>query len=146
MTVPRGSVWWLALLLAGPGAARADLFVSSRNTSSVLEYNGATGTFVRTFASGGVLSGPQGLAFGPNGDLFVSSGGTNSVLEYNGATGVFVRTFASGGVLSGPTFLAFSPAAPAVPEPSSLALMAGGGLLAATAAASARRRRGWTRA
>src|SRR5689334_6692291 len=71
MSRNRRSVWWLALaLLAGPGpAARADLglFVSSFFTNSVLEYNGTTGAPVGTFASGGGLSLPQGLVFGPNG-------------------------------------------------------------------------------
>jgi hypothetical protein len=77
--------------------------------SSIDAYNGTTGAFVRTFASGGGLIGPTGLVFGPNGNLFVASESTFSVLEYNGTTGAFVRTFTSGG---GPVFpfgLAFGP-------------------------------------
>jgi hypothetical protein len=107
----------------------------------VLEYSGTTGAFVKSFASGGGLSGPQGLVFGPNGDLFVSSFNSDAVLEYNGTTGAFVTSFASGGGLAVPTFLTFSPT---VPEPSSLVLLASGGLLAA-AATAARRRWGTTR-
>jgi hypothetical protein len=126
MTLPRRSVWCLALvLLATPGAVRAgtlNLFVSSSFSSppAVLEYNGTTGAFVTSFASGNGLRIPQGLAFGPNGDLFVSNSDTSSVLEYNGTTGALVGTFASGGGLVSPTYLIF-----AVPEPSSLALLAG---------------------
>ena len=143
MSFPRRSAWWLALaLLAAPAAARADLFVTSNGTDAVLEYNGTTGAFVKTFASGGGLNSPNGLVFGPNGDLFVSSQLSNEVREYNGTTGAFVKSFASGGGLSGPTYLTFGPS---VPEPSSLALLAVGGLVAA-AADAARRRRGTTRA
>src|SRR5262249_35818271 len=101
MTVLRRSLWWLALALpAGPGGARADLFVSDEGTNAVLEYNGTTGAFVKSFASGGGLARPGGLVFGPNGDLFVSSVLGDEVLEYNGTTGAFVKSFASGGGLS----------------------------------------------
>lgn len=88
-----------------------NLFVSSGDTNSVQEYNGATGAFVTTFVprgSGG-LAVPWGLTFGANGDLFVSSRDTNSVLEYNGTTGAFVRTFASGSGLIQPLGLVFGP-------------------------------------
>jgi len=57
-------------------------------------------------------------------DLFVSSLGSSQVLEYNGTTGAFVTAFVptNSGGLSAPTFLTFSPP-PAVPEPTSLALL-----------------------
>jgi WD40 repeat protein len=126
-------------LVFGPNG---DLFVSSSSTNAVLEYNGTTGAFVKAFASGSPLNNPKGLAFGPNGDLFVSNANTNSVLEFNGKTGALVGTFASGGGLVNPTYLVFQPSA--IPEPSSLTLLACGCLL--TGLAAARRRRGGTRA
>src|SRR5689334_23345222 len=113
MTPPRLAFWWPALLLlaaSGP-AARADLYVSSLNTGEVLQYGGATGAFVKNFASGNGLSVPEGVVFGPNGDLFVSCFGNSAVMEFNGTTGAFVKNFvtpASGG-LSGPSFLVFNP-------------------------------------
>ena len=61
---------------------QGDLYVSSRNTFSVLRYNGATGAFIDEFVqfgSGG-LSGPNGLTFGPDLDLYVASGFSNEVL------------------------------------------------------------------
>jgi WD40 repeat protein len=96
-----------ALAVPGP-AAHAGLFVSNFFINTVLEYDSTTGAFVKTFASGGGLTGPQGLVFGPNGDLFVSGAHNNAVLEYNGTTGAFVQTFASGG-LTGPSGLVFGP-------------------------------------
>jgi streptogramin lyase len=99
----------LVLLSVGGGVGRADLFVSDLNHNAVQEYDKTTGAFVRTFASGGGLSEPTGLAFGPNGDLFVSSAATNAVLEYNGTAGAFVRTFTSGGGLNEPIGLVFGP-------------------------------------
>jgi hypothetical protein len=65
--------------VGGPSTPQ-DVFVSSANSNEVLEYNGTTGAFVRSFASGGGLQHPEGLEFGPNGDLFVSSG-TGQELE-----------------------------------------------------------------
>ncbi len=103
-----------------------------------MEYNGTTGAFVKTFASGGGLSEPQGPVFGPNGDLFISGFGNNAVLEYNGTTGGFVKTFTSGGGLSGPTFVTFGPSMSVVPEPPGLLLAALGALT--TLAVSARKK------
>jgi hypothetical protein len=51
---------------------RADLFVASECNYQVLRYDWTTGAFVKTFASGGGLSEPEGLVFTQNGDLFVS--------------------------------------------------------------------------
>src|SRR5207302_7149990 len=84
-----------------------NLYVDSFNSSSVLRFDGKTGAFLNTFASGGGLNGPQGLTFGPDGNLYVSSFNTNSVVRFNGKTGAFLNTFAVGGGLSGPTYLAF---------------------------------------
>ena len=39
------------------------------------------------------LSGPRGLAFGPDGNLYVSSRDTSSVLRYNGMTGNFLEAY-----------------------------------------------------
>ena len=98
------------LVLTAPGsAAHAGLFVSGQLNNAVLEYNGTTGAFAQTFASGGGLNTPEGLVFGPNGDLFVSGFGNDAVLEYNGTTGAFVKDFTSGGGLSGTQGLVFGP-------------------------------------
>ena len=93
---------------AGPGGA-GHLFVANHDSGSVLEYDGTTGAFVKTFASGGGLSLPQALVFAPNGDLLVGDSGSNTVLEFNGTTGAFVRTFASDAELNGPLGLVFGP-------------------------------------
>jgi sugar lactone lactonase YvrE len=53
----------------------------------VLRYHGGTGAFLGVFASGGGLSVPQHLAFGPHGDLYVESVLTPSILRYDGRTG-----------------------------------------------------------
>ncbi len=70
-----------------------NLFVSSLLTNSVLEFNGATGAFIRIFAAAGSggLATPYGIEFGPNGNLFVAGG--NRVNEYDGSTGAFIRNF-----------------------------------------------------
>src|SRR5207244_3071481 len=77
------------------------------NYPSVLRYDGTTGAFLGTFASGGGLSGPQGLQFGLDGNLYVSSFNTNQILRYSGTTGAAMGIFASGNTLGGPTYFAF---------------------------------------
>ena len=86
--------------LAYPGALTfgpdGDLFVVSRDTHSVLRYDGLTGDFLDVFVSSesGGLSYPFGLAFGPDGNLYVASYDTDdSVLRYDGSTGQFIDIF-----------------------------------------------------
>src|SRR5205823_3419834 len=83
-----------------------------RNTNNVLRYNGTTGASMGTFASGGGLSAPTGLTFGPDGNLYVASQNTDSVLRYNGTTGAFLNTFVStgsGGLTGANVGLVFTP-------------------------------------
>ena len=82
------------------------VFVSSGDTDSVLAYDGVTGAFQGTFASGGGLDEPEGIAFGPDGNFYVSSR-SNEVLRYDGQTGAFIDVFASGNGLADPAGIAF---------------------------------------
>ncbi len=86
--------------------------------SGVLEYDGTTGEFVRTFASGDELVNATGLEFRPNGNVLVGTF-TGNVLEYDGETGEFVKTLVpsgSGGLVNA-TEIILTPTR--VPEPSS---------------------------
>jgi streptogramin lyase len=82
------------------------LYVSSDDTNSVLAYDGKTGAFQRTFASGGGLTEPEGIAFGRDRNLYVSSR-SDQVLRYDGKTGSFIDVFASGHGLVDPAGIAF---------------------------------------
>jgi len=95
----------LSAALAPPLAAQ-NLFVSSDDTKSVLEYDGATGAFEGKFARGGGLIEPEGVVFGPDGNLYVSSR-SNEVLRYDGEKGNFIGVFASGHGLFDPAGIAF---------------------------------------
>jgi sugar lactone lactonase YvrE/subtilisin-like proprotein convertase family protein len=89
-----------------------DLFVSSQQNNSIVEFNGQTGQFVKIFvpstANGGLTT-PDGLVFGPDNNLYVSSTSTNEVYEYNGTSGALIKIFVTSGSggLSGPTGLTF---------------------------------------
>ena len=98
MPTPRQSVSLLllstAVVLAVGSPVRADFLVSvSNNAGSVNEVQRYTdsGTYVGVFASGGGLSTPEGLAYGPNGNLFVMSYANGCILQYNGTTGAFIN-------------------------------------------------------
>jgi hypothetical protein len=97
-------------LVYGPNG---NLFVASRGTHEVQEFDGDTGAFVRTFvASGsGGLSEPFGIIFDAHGHLLVTSA-NNSVLEFDGETGDFRRVLvaAGSGGLNGPRGMAFTSA------------------------------------
>jgi len=106
----------LALALAGVAPSKGfvpcappltltdcDLLVTSRATSSVLRFDGATGDYLGDFVSpgSGGLEAAFGMTFGPDGNLYVSegnppAGGTNSdprVHRYDGSTGAFIDHF-----------------------------------------------------
>ena len=92
------------LVTLGPGQFLSTSAVT--DTNSVLAYDGETGAFQRTFASGGGLTEPEGIAFGPDGNLYVSSR-SDEVLRYDGKTGEFIDVFASGNGLVDPAGIAF---------------------------------------
>jgi len=87
-----------------------NIYVALVNNSVVNKYNGTTGAFLGTFASGNGLALPYGITFGPDGNFYVASrSSSRSVLRYNGSTGAFMDTFASGNGLTDPVDIAFGP-------------------------------------
>ncbi|MBW4427552.1 MAG: hypothetical protein KME50_24715 [Nostoc desertorum CM1-VF14] len=90
--------------------------------SSVIEYNGQTGEFIRTLIpdNTGGLKNPTGMYLTPNGTLLVATFNPGSILEYNVDTGELIRTLVpngSGG-LTNPTEIVLSPTS--VPESSAV--------------------------
>lgn len=69
----------------GPGG---DLYISDRDASSVLRYNGSTGAFIGVVVSPGQggISKAGGFTFDAAGRLYVSSQDSNQVLRYGPAT------------------------------------------------------------
>jgi DNA-binding beta-propeller fold protein YncE len=105
-------------------APATDLLVSSFRTNAVMRYDGATGAFLNVLipsdpALNGGLTGPEGLAIGPDGNLYVSSFDPTftrpgAVLRYNAKTGAYIDAFvppdpAKSGGLFAPTGLLFGP-------------------------------------
>ena len=59
-------------------------------SASIVEYNGRTGSHVRTFVAAGatsLLQEPEGLTFGPNGDLYVADASSSHILHFDGPGG-----------------------------------------------------------
>jgi len=74
--------------------------------NSIGRYNGTTGAFMGTFATG-PINGARDIVFN-NGYMYVASENTNQVLQYNATTGAFVSVFVTAGI-SGPYGMAFGP-------------------------------------
>ncbi len=100
-------------VIVGPDG---NVYVASGDTpenSAVLRYDGKTGQFLDTFASGHGMHRPYGLAFGKDDRLYVSSFQSDQILRFDATTGAFVDVFATGngqpGGLNGPNGLLFGP-------------------------------------
>jgi subtilisin-like proprotein convertase family protein len=106
----------------------ANLYVSNTGTSQVLRFSGQTGAALpapglpgAVFATGGGLTSPQGVSFGPDGDLYVADFNTNSVKRFHGPNvvgtgpfpveGTFLDTFVTPGLggINGPHGMLWSP-------------------------------------
>jgi streptogramin lyase len=101
---------FLALVVPLEVKAVPNLLVSSFGDDEIKRYDGTSGAFIDTFASGGGLDGPRALVFGPDGNLYVSGVNSDS-LRYDGSTGAFVDVFVADGTggLDQPVGLAFGP-------------------------------------
>jgi len=79
----------------GPDTPKAftpnHLFVTSYGTDEVLEFD-PDGNLVGSLDAGGGLSGPEGLAFGPNGDLFVACSVSSRVVQID-PSGAVIHNF-----------------------------------------------------
>jgi hypothetical protein len=100
----------LLVTICSPFVRAQNILVSDVGSNSVKQFD-ANGNFIKTFAQGGGLSVPFGMAYGPDGNLYVASLGNSSILEYNGSTGAFISKFISQGVggLFYPNQIAFGP-------------------------------------
>src|SRR5260370_21779858 len=92
-----GRLWTAVGVAFGPDA---NLYVASRDTSSVIRYDGSTGSFIDTFvpSGSGGLSLTEALLFGPAGNLYVTEISGNRGLRYNASTAAFL-----GGVATRPS-------------------------------------------
>ncbi len=68
----------------------------------VFKADPATGAFIAVAATGGSLSGPDGLLFLSNGELLVSSYFNHAVKRYDPSTGNYLGDFINGGGLLNP--------------------------------------------
>jgi WD40 repeat protein len=99
----------LGLSLTVVAAWAGPLLVSSINGNSILAFDNTTGAPLGVFASGGGISAPYGLAFGPDSNLYVASDGNSGIYRFNGVTGASMGLFASGGGLNGVIGITFGP-------------------------------------
>ncbi len=97
------------LLSGGVAPVQAGLLVSSASTSSVLAYNGSTGTYVDDAIKQGTggLSRPMNMIFTPAGELLVCDEDHNNVLKYHLKPPASVAPFVTG--LDHPLGLAYGP-------------------------------------
>ncbi len=87
----------------------SELYVSGRDSFSVVRYDGVTGQPLGTYITSGSggLSWPEAMTFDSTGTyLYVASTGSNQILKYNAQTGAYVGVGASTG-LSAPKDVKF---------------------------------------
>jgi hypothetical protein len=96
-----GGMTDLAGLAFGPDG---NLYLATASQSSILEFDGTTGTFLGTYVAAGAggLHWAGGIRFAPDGDLYVCSTRSNQILKYEGPTspdgvqpGQFLGVFAN---------------------------------------------------
>lgn len=83
------------------------LFVTSFNTSEVHEYQ-PDGTFLATYDASSSLTGPEGIAFGPDGLLYICASSDDEVQAID-AEDSLQLTFDAGGNIDAPNGIAFGP-------------------------------------
>jgi streptogramin lyase len=89
--------------------ADGDIFVTDNFGAKVLHYDGRTGAFKGVFASGGGITSPWHLIFGPDGDLYVANSTNGHVLRYDGTTGASKGVFAAAAAVTSVFGLTFGP-------------------------------------
>ena len=91
-----------------------NLLVASRDTNSILKYDGKTGQSLGEMVHSGAggLVKPIQLLFGPDHRLYVGSSGNSSVIRYDGKTGKLIDIFIKPAdhALDAPSGMAFDPA------------------------------------
>jgi hypothetical protein len=95
---------------ASMGGDPNNLYISLFNANEVVQYNTVTHN-ITTFAAGGGMFTPSGIAFGPNGDLYVVNLFTAQVQEFhpnNSGTSDYVKNLPSTGDNSFPNGIAFT--------------------------------------
>lgn len=84
---------------------RTDIYVGSRNTSSVKKYDGKTGNYIGDFVSAGSggLNTTQDLLFMSDSVLLVTGINNSTIKKYNGVNGAYIGDFTTGYSLANPT-------------------------------------------
>ena len=110
-------------VLSGPAGVTVgpdgNLYISSQNNNSIVEFNISTqtlSTFINSAVVGIVAPNPAGLLFGPDGDLYVASSGGGSVVRFDITSASGQLSYASAnativGGLAEPTEITFGAAA-----------------------------------
>ena len=88
--------------------ARADLFLSSNTSNSVLQFDETNGNFLSDFINGGGL-GPRGVLWGPDGNFYVASDLQNAVVRFDSSGNLIDFFVLSAGELQNPRGIIFGP-------------------------------------
>ncbi len=94
--VVRVVVLWAISAAVISEAFAGSLLVGDLIGGAIRRYDSSTGASLGVFASGGGMTSPYGLAFGPDGNLYVAEWDLG-VLRFDGQTGAYLGVFIPGG-------------------------------------------------
>lgn len=100
----------LTLIMAHSAIAQ-DVFISSRSNDKVIQFDGATGQYIRDFvpAGAGGIDAPQEVVFHPDGSMLVISRWNSTIKQWDTNNGSYMGNWSSGFSLSEPTKTVIGP-------------------------------------
>jgi streptogramin lyase len=101
---PGGGWMWSAIY-----RPNGDVYVASTSTDEVLEYDGATGAFIRVLATFPPATLPSDMRYGPNGNLYVCAYGAYMVYELHPNSGAILGAWSMPTSGARPNDIAFLP-------------------------------------
>ncbi len=101
----------LSSFIALPIAAQPEyrLLVSSRNSNSIIQFDGQSGEYLGAFSELASIVLPQEVALGPDNRIYLAARGNPTIMRFDRQSGAYLGEFSTGYDLAGATKMTFGP-------------------------------------